>query len=516
MKARCAALLSLIVAAAGLPSGAHLIVASQPAESLARPPLEFRAGGWLDGRKVVNGSAEEVGAASDAIVDRGTGSIEFLVVKTGTVLGMGGRAVAIPYGAFSWESGGERLVLSATHAQIERLPEFSAKSWSAMVESREGQGDRLSEQLGQNQADPYSGSLDSAKPAHVEGEVSKVERVRRASFGEHTQVTITAKDGSVKRVALGPSWFIAGGAVTPMRGDHVEVETLALARDPDQLSVATKIKAAGREFRLRDSEGLPAWTLKTSKPVGGSATTYWRYILASTLRGVRVDCRGEECGKIHELILERGSGDIAFVSIDPNQAFLGISDTKRLVPWSVCSVTLDEMVRIDASKEMILASPETPAKVEDLGRGDRANGVYEAFKVATPKFEAAKRVPLAAASTSDAWSVKGPVIASIEPGTERTLRGRVTEVTEVAFDGGIQPAKAIKIREGMEEKLVLLGPAWYMDKQKLAAQPGDTVEVSVSTTHVLGGSYLLARSLTRNGERTVILDSGGKPAWDRK
>lgn len=64
---------------------------------------------------VVNNNGEEIAKVSDLILDRGSGRIEYIVIKTGTTFGLGGRAVAIPYGSFQWGSAGEdRFVLAST------------------------------------------------------------------------------------------------------------------------------------------------------------------------------------------------------------------------------------------------------------------------------------------------------------------------------------------------------------------------------------------------------------------
>jgi sporulation protein YlmC with PRC-barrel domain len=244
---------------------------------------------------------------------------------------------------------------------------------------------------------------------------------------------------------------------------------------------------------------------------------YWRFVQAGTVRGMRVESRGEECGKVHELVLERGSGEIAFLSIDPNQNFLGISDTKRLVPWSICSIALDGVVRIDASKDMILASSEMPAKVADLNIGGRAAAVYAAYQVPAPSFEPVKPAPVSAANTDDSWSRNGPALSAIDRSADAQVRGPIVEITEVTFDGGIRPATAIKIKDGSEDKVILLGPAWYLEKQEPRLKSGDPVEVEISRARINGKEYWLARTLTRNGSRVVLIDpNGGTPAWDRK
>ncbi len=358
--------------------------------------VDFRSSKWLGDRKVMNNNGEEIAVVSDLILDRGRGRIEYLIIKTGTTLGMGGRAVAIPYSGFTWKgaAGKEAFVLASTAEQLKLFPEYTPESWKAMKSVTDDKSE-LRQRLTADAAaagDPYAGTLDTAKEARVAGEVKSVERVRTSTFGEQVEIVVLTADGATKRIALGPSWYVNGASAAPMRGDKVVVETLALPRDPDQLMAGTHLQIGDRQLRLRASDGTAVWG---SKAVGSAenlySTPYSRYLLMSSLPGMKIDCRGSDSGKVHDVILDRNSGEIGFLSIDPNQNFLGIGDTKRMIPWSVATVSIDGIVRIDASKEMVLASPETPADLSTLNTGTHAERVYKAFDVPAPRFQPSKR-----------------------------------------------------------------------------------------------------------------------------
>ncbi len=439
----------MLVVGAGLatPAIAQSVQSKSHESATVAPTVDFRSSKWLSDRKVVNNNGDEIADVSDLILDRGWGRIEYLVVKTGTTLGLGGRAIAIPYGAFQWDAGKDRFVLASTKEQLEQFPEFSADNWMAMKDSKKEDASALHQRLTTDAAasssDPYAGNLDTAKKMRVEGEIKKVERVRTSKFGEQIVITVEAADASTKRIAVGPSWYVNGTAAAPMRGDKVVVETLALPRDPDQLLAATNLRTSDRELKLRESDGTPVWALKSVESGGQSySTPYSRYLVASHLPGMKVDCRGNECGKVQQVIIDRTSGEIGFISIDPNQNFLGIADTKRLIPWSVATVTYDGVVRIDASKEMVLASPETPSELPTLNTGTHAELVYKAFDVPAPRFETVKPVSAGSSRQGDnAWSARGPIITAIEKDSAKTIQGKVIDITDIKFENGIQPAR---------------------------------------------------------------------------
>jgi sporulation protein YlmC with PRC-barrel domain len=486
------------------------------------PAVDFRSSDWLRDREVVNDNEEEIANVSDLILDRGSGRIEYLVIKTGSTLGLGGRAVAIPYGAFRWDNDKERFVLASTGEQLAQFPEYSAESWKAMMAAKKDEKNMLRQRLTADAAspsDPYSGNLDTAKQARIEGEITDVERVRTSMFGEQIVITVKPADGAAKKIALGPSWFVNGASAAPMRGDKVVVETLALPRDPDQLLAGTNLRTGDRELRLRETDGTAAWTLEAVESNGKTySTPYSRYLLMSNLPGKKIDARGNECGKIDDIILDRNSGEIGFLSIDPNQNFLGIADTKLLVPWSVATVTLDDVVRIDASKEMVLASPETPSDLATLNTGATAQTAYEAYKVPAPQYTPRKQLPASAMTDDGAWSARGPIILAIKPDSLKTMEGKVVDVTEVKFEKGNQPARALKIRvlgDAAKDEIILVGPTWYMENQGPMCKKGDAIKVEAYRTTVDGREYWIAKSIDSNGKLVTLLDANNAPVWRR-
>lgn len=510
----------LIVAGTIAPAVAQPRDASPVVAAAVAPTVDFRSYRWLSDRKVVNNNGEDIANVSDLILDRGSGRIEYVVIKTGTTLGMGGKAVAIPYAAFRWESGRDRFILASTTEQLKQFPEYTLESWKAMRESVTDDKSTLRQKLAADAAapgDPYAGNLEGAAAARVEGEIQSVDRVRTSTFGEQVVVTVLAADGTTKKVALGPSWYVNATPAAPMRGDKVKLETLALPRDPDHLLVATEMKGPNRELRLRASDGSALWALKTIDSAGNSySVPYSRYLVLSHLHGMKVDCRGNECGKVKDIILDRNSGEIAFLSIDPNQKFLGVGDTNRLIPWSVATVALDGTMHIDASKEMVLASPETPNDLTVLKSGMIGERVYKAFNVSAPRFEAPKPVSATTPDAANAWSARGTILKEIEYGSTKPLVGEVIDISEIKFEKGVPPARAVKMKlagDGAGEALVLLGPDWYLENQKPICKVGDSIKVEACRTMIEGHKYWLARSVECKDARMVLLDKNDGPAW---
>lgn len=477
---------------------------------------DFRSAKWMRDRNVYNTNGEEIAEASDYILDRGSGRIDYAILTTGTILGLGGRQVAVPFTSLRWNDAGEHFVMPLTKEQLEDLPEFTEDEWKGVTETGATAKElrrRLMTDAGAAAGDPYAASLDEAKLVRVQGEITDVDRVSRGEYGEHVVLTVKTTEGE-RKVALGPSWFVNSGPFAPMRGDEVTIEALTIARDPERTVVARSMTIGGRDLTLRDQQGKPAWWLDSDETPERRANAARRYLLLSSILGSKVDCRGAECGRVNDVILERQSGAAAFLSIDPNENFLGIADTKRLVPWSVVMVASDNVVRLDASKEMVLASPETPSDLGTMNSGGLSDQVYKAYEVEAPRFEARRATPVARPAT-DAWGRSGPILGGIKKDTARTVTGTQREIDEVKLGGSLPSAHAITVRENGNDVLVLLGPSWYVKNQKLGCEDGKNVTIETYRVSIEGKDYLIARSIQCNGSRMVLIDESGAPAWDR-
>lgn len=80
----------------------------------------------LIGMKVVNGDGEELGTVSDIVLNK-DGTVSGLVLKTGGVLGIGGKFVAISWRDVGNAIGSDAVSLPVTKDQVEKAPAFKTK-----------------------------------------------------------------------------------------------------------------------------------------------------------------------------------------------------------------------------------------------------------------------------------------------------------------------------------------------------------------------------------------------------
>jgi sporulation protein YlmC with PRC-barrel domain len=497
---------------------------------------DYRSYSQLSGADIYDWNDDDVGEVSDLLIDRGSGKITHVVVKSGTVLGMGGRSVLVPFREFQWDAGRDRLVLGTQ--RLSDYPVYTPESWTGLRGSsrptsmrdedrrNRGMGEQGNQQPmpsrhtgsgigdprndlppGQNSTtgtntatggsttgntgatgtgtagsgtnrdpntrtntgtgtsdntnrdnanrdntnrdntnrgadqpraqdtgegntrsqpnthttpgtdpnrgtmqndrdrnrdwtrsadrgepptlndwmwgqpgfrqgnDPYSSQWTTASKQRIEGEVKRVDRQYVSGQGEQVVLEVAANDGTTKRVAVGPSWYVTGGEQSFTRGDKVTIEAMPVF-------VATSAQINGKSYTYRTDEGKTAWQDDTFRSGDQSySAPYYRNALVSQVRGAKIDCRGVACGTIDDVIIDMESGMAAFLSIDPDDNFLGIGDTKRLAPWTVASIGADGRIRIDAAKEMMLQTTPTPSDLTTLNQPGTTDAIYNAYQV---------------------------------------------------------------------------------------------------------------------------------------
>lgn len=78
------------------------------------------------GMDVVNSAGEEIGKVDDVLLDK-SGAISGLVLKSGGVLGMGGKTVAVAWTDVAAAEQAEAVTVDLTAEQIDAAPEFRTK-----------------------------------------------------------------------------------------------------------------------------------------------------------------------------------------------------------------------------------------------------------------------------------------------------------------------------------------------------------------------------------------------------
>ena len=112
-----------------------------------------------------------------------------------------------------------------------------------------------------------------------------------------------------------------------------------------------------------------------------SPTSVGRYIESDRVEGTAVyDARGHHVGEAKRLIIEKVSGQVAYVII-AFQSFFGIGEGEHALAWSKLHYDLDlEGYRTDVTQEQLRAAPDFAVRMDQDHPGD-------------PGFQAYYRIP---------------------------------------------------------------------------------------------------------------------------
>ena len=397
----CRACLLATVAGTGLSSAAFALQPdgtdrARPASAADRAhrtdhsPM-FLLGQKLKGKSVYSSRDENLGSVEDMIIDRGSGQIAYLILKTGTTLGMGGKLIAAPYSSFGWDQMEKHVLLNSSPDEVKAWPEFQKDKWMAAGEDRSSLSRTLANQYYKPTSDQPAYPADkNLEDARVKGRISQITRKPGAGTPEEIVITVTTDDNQTKQVVVGPSWYMAGNSITFYRDAPIDMRVIRVDQGGRQTLLARSVSMNSKDVPLYDDRGVPTWSGTRITDSRRTDMVSTPFVLSTDIVGKQIECRGEKCGKVSDLIIEVVSGQVAFLSVDPDQNILGIGDTKRMVPWTVVMAVGADKVMLDASKSMIVNAQQLPSDFRSFGTDGSYKNVYQAYDVQAPTFTPAR------------------------------------------------------------------------------------------------------------------------------
>lgn len=504
---------------------------------------DFRGWKFFDGAKIVNSAGDKVGDIKDLVIDRGSGRVLYAIVRTDSTFGMGGKTVAVPMNSFGWDAQKEHMSVKTSAEDLKAYAEFSDADWTSLSDAKAARNTPFRERMNKDITREERRWDTNLKPESLDGKVTSVERVEMVDGEEMTVVTIEGASGP-RRVALGPSWFVGSSGVQPSRGDSMSVSWVP-ARDANMYDAdATEWRREKNTVSSYSADGMPMWNQPAytadNREMGMDSR---RLVRASDLKGAKVLFRGAAAGKISDVIFDRSAGRVAFLSIDPNENFLGMGDTKRLVPWNVSGISSSGEVMVDADKSMILAAGETPSDLNDLRTGS-ADRTYKAYDVQAPRYRSTPGMgtpnrpgePYSRNNDIDNtradnranmrheirpvdWATHQAIMGAVNYDTARKITGRVTSIDEMDL-GKVGRCFVATIDTDTGTEKVILSPAANRTRDEFGFATTDLVRFGVVKADFAGTQPMwLATSVTTSGrdEATLFpMDGAKKMPNDKK
>lgn len=494
-----------------------------PSKDRANQSPSFIYLGSMQEFEVVNGNRQSLGTISDAIVERGSGDIKYLLLSHGGTLGVGETETAIPYSAFVLPekiSSYPQFVINVTPEQIEKAPSFDPSSFSELQyhtwqddvsDFFQAIGDVWSDEADEN----HVTAIVNGKPQEIEGRVQKVERISHGLSPQTIVVTVRPEDASdSKKVHLGPAWYVMTQHQTPVRGKDASI-TAYPAPDANYAYIATSVQYDDGEVVLRNEEsGQPRWDAsETTQDEATLSKTKHRYLLASQLMGADVIADGEDAGHVQNLIVECYSGQVAFLAVDPDQDTFD-QEWARLAPWGTARITSEGEIWLNISKSDLLKRESLPKDKSQINDPGFYKSVYKNWEMNSPEFEPIHHESWDAADVLGGWSRDGKFIAAVDDGKRVTLTGKIVDMKTIVPAKGVADALAVIVQSGDNKKTVLLGPSWYFERQSLSLIEGDQVIIDTIQAEYDGRTIYTAVKIETDDKAYSFRDGNGRPVWD--
>ena len=81
------------------------------------------------GVKVINNQNENLGKIYEIVLDKVSGQVKYVVLESGSFLGLGGKFFAIPWNSIHYNLEEEAFVLGVSNDVLKKAPGFDKNNW---------------------------------------------------------------------------------------------------------------------------------------------------------------------------------------------------------------------------------------------------------------------------------------------------------------------------------------------------------------------------------------------------
>lgn len=124
-------------------------------------------------------------------------------------------------------------------------------------------------------------------------------------------------------------------------------------------------------------------------------------------------------------------------------------------------------------------------------------------------------IAVAAALAVRAPAADAKPVRMWNPATVATVSGTVDAVERIEMGTDLRCVR-LRLRTANGPLVVRVGPDWFVAERKFQFAAGEKLEVKGSRLQFSGEPALVAGEIVRGGQRIVLRDASGKPAWEGK
>jgi sporulation protein YlmC with PRC-barrel domain len=232
---------------------------------------------------------------------------------------------------------------------------------------------------------------------------------------------------------------------------------------------------------------------------------------AGNLLGADVhNLNNDKVGDISDLIIDPQSGYVVY-GVLSHGGFLGIGDKLIAIPWHAFDKQPGDepgsvRVFLDTNKDKLEAAPSFKADEWALvGRRDWSARTHRFFNTRPTTEEAG----------TGGWGRGSDFNKGWKDGKDVTIQGAVVRLERKSPDTGMGEGLLATIRdEAGQERLVNLGPAWFIQEQQTQLREGDRVTITGRQWARENATITVAQSVRTEHGTLTLRERGGEPVWD--
>jgi len=114
---------------------------------------------------------------------------------------------------------------------------------------------------------------------------------------------------------------------------------------------------------------------------------------------------------------------------------------------------------------------------------------------------------------SGGWGNKSQYQRMYNPQSVVEIKGVVEDIEQITPTKGMSYGIHVKVRTDTTTIAVHLGPAWFIERQDISIQKGDTIKVKGSKITFNGEPAIIAAEVEKGDTELKLRDENGFPVW---
>lgn len=105
---------------------------------MAQSNLEIIKAQNVIDKDVKNPANDDLGKIKEIMLDKQTGRVAYVVLESGTFLGMGGKLFALPWNVLKYDANNDIYILNVDKEKLKNAPGFPKNHWPDMADRQFG------------------------------------------------------------------------------------------------------------------------------------------------------------------------------------------------------------------------------------------------------------------------------------------------------------------------------------------------------------------------------------------